>query len=239
MPDAAIELEPLDGLSIDAQIAAITHLPGFAGWAHVANFAVTPTATSEDYQIFFAPLDDGLGVEVMTPRYIEGHAPEAAGEISMDENRAELIGLELGDTVPAISFTPADVEALFTERRPHGSSAGWSHVVLRLVGIERTPASIASDLDIASITTASRAFTQQYGDESACWASCCSSTSNPATASTRSSPARCRTSSAPRRRSRAAERAPEVSLRRSASRRGRWRSSPRSWRSPDSWRSSP
>ena len=36
---------------------------------------------------------------------------------------------------------------------------------LRLVGIERTPASIASDLDLASVTTASRAFTEKYGDE--------------------------------------------------------------------------
>ena len=165
MPDAAIDLEPLDGLSIDAQIAAITKLPQVAGSAHVANFAVTPTATSEEYQVFFAPLDDGLGVDVMKPRYVEGRAPEAADEISMDENRAELIGLELGDTVPAVSFTPTDVETLFANEGRMGEPPGGPPLELRLVGIERTPASIASDLDIASITTASRAFTETYGDE--------------------------------------------------------------------------
>ena len=165
MPDAAIDIEPLDGLSIDAQIAAITKLPQVAGWAHVANFAVTPTATSEEYQVFFAPLDDGLGVEVMNPRYIEGRAPEAADEISMDENRAELIGLELGDTVPAVSFTPSNVETLFANEGRMDEPPGGPRLDLRLVGIERTPASIASELDIASITTASRAFTDTYGDE--------------------------------------------------------------------------
>jgi ABC-type lipoprotein release transport system permease subunit len=165
MPDAAIDLEPIEGLSIEAQIEAISNLPQVAGWARVANYAVIPTATSEEYQIFFAPLDDGLGVEVMKPRYIEGRAPEAADEISMDENRAELIGLELGDTVPAVAFTPAEVETLdANEGRMEDPPAGLP-MELRLVGIERTPRSIASDLDIASITTASRAFAEKYGDE--------------------------------------------------------------------------
>jgi hypothetical protein len=163
MPDAAIELEPIEGSSIDAQIAAITKLPQVVGWAHVANFGVIPT--EEDYQVFFAPLDDGLGVEVMKPRYIEGREPRAADEISMDEHRAELLGLELGDTVPSISFTPADVEALYASGGHVEAPPGGPLLELRLVGIERTPSSIASDLDISSITTASRAFTKRYGDE--------------------------------------------------------------------------
>ncbi len=165
MPDAAIDLEPIEGLSIDAQIEAITNLPQVAGFAHVANYAVIPTATSEEYQIFFAPLDDGLGVDVMEPRYIEGRAPKAADEISMDENRAELLGLELGDTVPAVSYTPADVETLYANEGRMDDPPGGPPLELRLVGIERTPASIASDLDIASMTTASKAFSEQYGDE--------------------------------------------------------------------------
>lgn len=163
-PDAAIDLAPTDSLSTDAQVAAITKLPQVAGWARVGNFGVTPTA-NEDYHPFLAPLDGGLGVDVMKPRYIEGRAPAAADEISMDENRAKLFGLEVGDTMPSISFTPADVEALYANEGHVEIPPSGPPLELRLVGIERTPASIASDLDIASVTTASRAFSEQYGDE--------------------------------------------------------------------------
>jgi hypothetical protein len=164
MPDAAIELASIDGLSTDAQLAAITKLPQVDGWARVANFGVTPTA-SEDSHPFLAPLDGGMGVDVMKPRYIEGRAPVDADEISMDENRAKLFGLEVGDTMPSISFTPADVEALYANDGRVDVPPTGPPLELRLVGIERTPASIASDLDIASVTTASRAFTEKYGDE--------------------------------------------------------------------------
>ena len=68
-------------LSAD-QRAAMSELPMVAGISHLHGYALEPSGT-DLYQPTAAPADDAWGRTVNVPRYVEGRAPQAADEISL------------------------------------------------------------------------------------------------------------------------------------------------------------
>jgi hypothetical protein len=152
----------------DEQIATIESLPEVRGAGRMRALAMQP-AVEALYQPIAAPLDDGIGTRVLRSRFVAGRAPEHADEMSMTEQRAALLGLHLGDRLAMASYTPEQVR-----QYQGGDDSIFDHpdgptVELTLVGIERTPLSVSTDRDIASITMLAPAFLDEYGDRVGSW----------------------------------------------------------------------
>ena len=135
-----------------------------AGISHLYGYALEPSDT-DLYQPTAAPADDAWGRTVNVPRYVEGRAPQAADEISLSEHRAALLGVEVGDPLVMDSYSPAQMaRAQSGDESVFGNPEGPT-IELRVVGIERTPQTLATDRDLATISTLSPAFTAAHGDD--------------------------------------------------------------------------
>ncbi len=148
----------------DEQIRAVRALPQVAASTRLREMAMEPAAESL-FQPTVAPLDGGWGRDLAVSRFVEGRAPTAADEVSLTEQRAELLGLSIGDTLTMSSYTPEQTELAKTGDESVFGDPQGPRMDLTLVGIERTPQSIATDRDIAGITILTAAFVDRYGDQ--------------------------------------------------------------------------
>ena len=168
-PDVLVNI----GQGVDAvtptQFAAVEALPHVRGVAHVRSMAMTPAGTTL-YLPFVAAMGPEYGRDVAVPRYVQGRAPQAADEVSLTEQRAELLGLQLGDTLTM----DASSQALVDKYKATGDNSWFEHpdgprIDLRVVGIERTPTTVATSHNIAAITVLPATFLPRYGDQIGAW----------------------------------------------------------------------
>lgn len=168
-PDVLVNI----GSGVDAvtpsQFAAVAALPNVRGIAHVRSMAMTPAGTT-DYLPFVAAMGPEYGRDVAVPRYVQGRAPRAADEVSLTEQRAGLLGLRLGDTLTMDAFS----QALVDKYKATGDNSWFEHpdgpkIDLRVVGIERTPTTVATNRNIAAVTVLPATFLPRYGARIGAW----------------------------------------------------------------------
>lgn len=168
-PDAFIDLSGRAGVPFtDHQVSAVRNLPQVAASSRVRAMAMEP-AVEKLYQPIVTPLDEAWGRDLAVTRYVEGRAPRGAAEISLTEQRARLLGLSIGDTLAMSSFTPQQVDRAKAGDESVFSDPRGPLVELRLVGIERTPGSVATDRDIGSLTMLTRRFSDEHATGIGSW----------------------------------------------------------------------
>ena len=152
-----------------AQFAAVAALPQVRGVAQVRAMAMQAAGT-KIYLQFVAAIGGEYGRDIAVTRYVQGRAPHAADEVSLTDQRAELLDLQLGDTLTMDTFTQAQVDKYTST----GDNSLFEHpdgprIDLRLVGIERTPTSVFTNRNIAAITVLPATFLPRYGDQVGTW----------------------------------------------------------------------
>ena len=113
---------------------------------YLANaFPISEDGTLPDIAIMTDPGGD-FGVTIDRVRVLEGRMPslDAPDEVIVNEVAASLLGVGPGDVVRVMTWSAADLEALFQEGRFPGFNG--PHVDLQIVGIGRTPRDLPGEL---------------------------------------------------------------------------------------------
>jgi hypothetical protein len=156
---ASVELNV--GTPTTAQLDAFSRSPGVAAVAELNAYPLlVPGQTSLPVA---APVDDRFDRAVDRSRLVAGRRqnPNDPNEVTIGEGLAERLHLGPGDILEAGSLTPAQLEALFSQRDP-GAAAGPA-LHLRVVGIVRRPLDLGDRAAVGGIVVLSPAFTRVYG----------------------------------------------------------------------------
>ncbi len=113
---------------------------------YLANaFPISDDGTLPDIAIMSDPAGE-FGVTIDRVRVLEGRmpSPDAPDEVIVNEVAATLLGVGPGDVLPVMTWSAADLEALFQE----GGFPGFNgpQVDLEIVGIGRTPRDLPGEL---------------------------------------------------------------------------------------------
>ena len=145
----------------DAELAAFRATPGVEAIGSLRQVALYSPALG--FLPTAAPLDGTFGHVVDRPRLVEGRFARGVHDIDIGEGLASRLGLEVGDTVSFLSFTPEQVASGEIEGGtfdPRGPA-----IDLEVVGIVRRPLDIGARGAVGGVIVPTRAFFSEYGDD--------------------------------------------------------------------------
>ena len=113
-----------------------------------------------------APVDDVVFRDIARTRIVAGRdtktgAPE---EIVIGEPLAEQRGIEVGDSVVLLTYTPEQIQELIGEVGTPIPEPDGPRIRMNVVGISRSPVDLSQQGDVGGILLLSRAFSEKYGD---------------------------------------------------------------------------
>jgi hypothetical protein len=113
-----------------------------------------------------APADEGVFRDVARTRIVAGRdtAPGAAEEIVVGEPLAHQRGIEVGDSLVLVSFTPDQIQALLGEVGTPIPEPEGPRIRMKVVGISRSPVDLSQQGEAGGILLLSHAFAEKYGD---------------------------------------------------------------------------
>jgi hypothetical protein len=161
------EVRPVDALASSEgpppEAATVEQVPGVAAAVGYRWYAVFPVGGPDGIYFIplFVPSDHRVPDTLERSPVVEGRAPDpdAPLEIALGEHTARRLGVGVGGSVPAVSYTP-DQAASGAFEAPAGPELSFD-----VVGIVRTPSDVTareSDVDPNLLTPA---FASTYGDE--------------------------------------------------------------------------
>lgn len=147
----------------EAQLDRVRRLPQVDHFAGLRQYAIN-TPDPSVYVPIAASIDGQLGTSLMRPLVLDGRLPnlDDAHEVSVNENQAHLLGVEVGDTMRLASYAPAQMDALRAGDRqvnPNGPV-----VRLEVVGVTRNAGEVASAEDDPSVLLLTPAFDRAHRD---------------------------------------------------------------------------
>jgi hypothetical protein len=129
-----------------AMLAVAGNLPEveLAATRYVVN-AFIPDGAISDIAVMTDP-DGVYGTTLDRPRLLTGRLPaiDAPDEVVLNELAARLTGLDVGDRLPIRTWSPADLEALFSG--PDFPGFNGPRVSLEVVGIGRVPEELPGEV---------------------------------------------------------------------------------------------
>jgi putative ABC transport system permease protein len=159
-------LDAIDAADADIEVSpeyfdAIAALPQVEAVAPSSYMFVAPAGGPEDV-LTIAAVDDRFGSEVDRPHILHGRrsAYEQAGEVVVNTEYADATGVDVGDQIPLVSFTPEQMTQLIEGEDP-GTPAG-PPVEVTVVGIARTEVELVEHTPLIVFTPA---FYERYRDE--------------------------------------------------------------------------
>ena len=113
-----------------------------------------------------APTDDVVFRDIARTRIVAGRdtAPGAPEEIVIGEPLAQQRGIEVGDSLVLVTFTPEQIEALIAEVGTPIPQPEGPRIRMKVVGISRSPVDLSQQGEAGGILLLSHAFTEKYGD---------------------------------------------------------------------------
>lgn len=147
----------------EAQLDQVRHLPQVDRFAGLRLYAMN-TPDPSVYVPIAASIDGQLGDHLLRPLVLEGRRADLdePHEVSLNENQARLLGVDVGDTVQLPSYAPTQMDALQAGDRevtPNGPV-----VRLEVVGITRNAGEVATAADDPGILLLTPAFDRAYRD---------------------------------------------------------------------------
>jgi hypothetical protein len=148
-----------------AQLADFGRDPRVGDFAPLRQYVITADQFGDSLPSFAAPIDDRFGTLVDRPRVIRGRAADndRVDEITLSEDMARRLRLDIGDTFEGDSITPSQV-AISRRGEDPGPPAG-PHLSLHIVGIMRRPFDLAPRGSAGGFAIMTRAFNDKYQDE--------------------------------------------------------------------------
>ncbi|MGH9014743.1 MAG: FtsX-like permease family protein [Acidimicrobiia bacterium] len=145
-------------------VADVRGLPGVEAAAVVDAPAVQ--FADGDFIAAGAPTDDVVFRDVARTRIVAGRdtAPGAPEEVVIGEPLAEQQGIEVGDSLVLVTFTPEQIQALVGEVGTPIPQPEGPRIRMDVVGISRSPVDLSQQGDAGGILLLSHAFTEKYGD---------------------------------------------------------------------------
>ena len=147
------------GETTPAELREFARTPNVAAVAPLRQIAIFPDA---DGYVFFptaGPENDAFGTTVDRARVIEGRQARAADELTVGEQLAEQLHLDVGDQMRFVSFSPEQLTQEMTGFDPQGP-----RVSLRIVGIVRRPLDLGGRGAAGGVIVPTRAFTDTTRD---------------------------------------------------------------------------
>ena len=166
-PDSFLTYASGDESLSEDQLHAIESLPEVDGSARLVALAAMVEEAGDSYVPVLGSLDAGYGSAVARPRIVEGRSanPDAAGEITLSEIRADALGVGVGSRLHVASFSPDQAAQMaLSEEAEVGEPAG-PRVELEVVGIHRLPVQLATTDETVDFTVVTPAFVREHFDE--------------------------------------------------------------------------
>lgn len=148
-----------------SDVRRIAGVPGVAAAAGLTAYGVYLPAVPE-FQSTGTPIDDHFGRTIDRGRLIAGRfaAPDRPLEVTMGEGLAATLGVSVGDRVPAVTYTPPQVNAILDGTARPGEPAG-PRLRLRVVGIVRRPLDLGDRASLGGLMIMSPSFATAYGPQ--------------------------------------------------------------------------
>jgi hypothetical protein len=149
------------------QLARFRETPGIAAMARLRGYSLS-VARYEELAIA-APLDRSMDVDVDRSRLLRGRRPDpdAPDEITIGEQLAGKLGLDVGDHLRAVSYSREQIEAAFNGGEftaPAGPSIEFA-----VVGIVRRPLDLGVRASAGGVIVLTPAFAPAYDDQIGAW----------------------------------------------------------------------
>ena len=149
--DVSYQTADPTGAQVDEMLAAVDGMPEIeTATSRLLVNGFPFDESTPDLAILTDP--DGIyGVEIDRPRVLAGRlpGPTSPDEILLNEQAAELTGLEVGDIIPVRTWTQDDLMALFEEDDFPGFNG--PELDLRVVGVGRTPEELPGEVRRGSL----------------------------------------------------------------------------------------
>jgi hypothetical protein len=114
-----------------------------------------------------APSDDVVFRDIARTRIVAGRdvAPGAPEEIVIGEPLAEQRGIEVGDSLVLVTFSPEQIGALIAEVGTPIPEPAGPRIRMKVVGISRSPVDLSQQGAAGGILLLPHAFSAKYGDD--------------------------------------------------------------------------
>ncbi len=114
-----------------------------------------------------APTDDIVLRDIARTRIVAGRdtVEGASDEIVLGESLADQNGIEVGDTIELVTYTPAQIQTLDAEVGTPIPEPEGPRVQMRVVGISRSPVDLSQQGEAGGILVLPRGFVERYGAE--------------------------------------------------------------------------
>lgn len=137
--------------------------PGVAGIGYARQLSLV--RPDGDFLAVGGPLDRSLFHDVDRLRIVTGRPPDPGRpeEVVVGEALARTQHLAPGDRLPVASYTQAQIDRLQNDERNGAPPPLGPHVVLRVVGISRSPIDLSLQGAEGGLLLLPRAFVEKYG----------------------------------------------------------------------------
>lgn len=148
---------------------ALVDVPGVAMMSRFSLLAFVPSLVVERDDVFLPMLgshDGRFPYEMNRYRVMSGRMPEpdSIDEIALHEATAQLLGVEVGDDIDLLGYTPDDVELILGDEDGAASPSGPT-VTMEVAAVVRDPLDVVVRADDIVVTPLTAAFTERYRRE--------------------------------------------------------------------------
>jgi hypothetical protein len=154
---AAADIEINPGFATTEQLRDVARIPNVIAVGTLLQLAIVPS--TREFLPAAGPVDGAFGNRVDRARVVEGRQARAVDELTINRALADRLGVDVGDRIRFLSFTPEQIASTEEVFDPEGPS-----VEFRVVGIVRRPLDLGGRGAAGGVVVPTRAFTDAYRD---------------------------------------------------------------------------